>query len=209
MCNRYSLTKKQERIITREHGSVEFFFMQRFNIAPTQNAQVVVMENGKLVARELKWGWETKFGLMTNVKSETAHQKFKDAMEKRRCVVPTDGFYEWKKVKPAQPYRFVLPSRAVFWMAGLWQDEEFAIVTTAAAGIVRSFHDRMPVVLPESRIQAWLTEPLESVSCPNGILASVLAEPLEAYPVTTKMSNPRFDSAECVEPIVIAQGELF
>jgi putative SOS response-associated peptidase YedK len=68
MCNRYSLSKKQERIITREYGSVEFYFMQRFNIAPTQKVQLIVVENCKLVSREIKWGWTTKFGLMTNAR---------------------------------------------------------------------------------------------------------------------------------------------
>lgn len=224
MCNRYSLSKKQERIITREHGSVEFYFMQRFNIAPTQRAQVVVIENGKLVGREMIWGWTSQFGLLTNAQSETAHEKiFKDALAERRCLVPADGFFEWKTGKPAQPYRFVLPSRAVFWMAGLWRETpakkgsgassishaEFTILTTAARGIVRSFHDRMPVILPEAELGSWLAAPIDGVIGPNGILARSLFETLEAYPVTTKMSNPRFESPEAIEPIRVAQGELF
>lgn len=210
MCNRYSLSKKQERIITREYGSVEFYFMQRFNIAPTQKAQVITVENDKLVSREMKWGWTTKFGLMTNARAETAHENmFKEALAGRRCLVPADGFYEWKHGKPAQPYRFVLPSRAVFFMAGLWQGEEFTILTTDARGLTRSFHDRMPVILPETEIEPWLKEPAEKISGPNGIAARALSEPLEAYPVTTQMSNPRFESPDCIKPIQIAQRELF
>ncbi len=210
MCNRYSLTKKQERIITREYGSVEFYFMQRFNIAPTQKAQVVVVENGKLVCREMKWGWTSKFGPMTNAKAETAHEKlFKEALAERRCLVPTDGFYEWKQGKPAQPYRFVLPSRGVFWMAGLGREDEFTILTTAARGLVRSFHERMPLILAESELESWLADPLERIIQPNGILAHGISELFEAYPVTTEMSNPRFESPECIEPIEIAQKELF
>lgn len=256
MCNRYSLSKKQERIITREHGSVEFYFMQRFNIAPTQMAQVLVLENGRLLVREMRWGWSTRVGLLTNAQSETAHEKlFKEALIGHRCLVPADGSYEWKAGKPAQPFRFVLPSGAVFWMAGLWrksaagknssQDQvnqpklsawhasvlgeragvsdrapredpvpqnspaEFTILTATGRGLVRSFHDRMPVILPESELETWLADPVDRLIGPDGLLSRGLFKRVEAYPVTTQMSNPRFESPQAIEPIRIAQGELF
>lgn len=77
MCNRYALTKKQERIITQEFGSLDFYFMERFNIAPTQRAPLVLLENGRLISREMNWGFQPKWakGPLTNAQLETLAPK--------------------------------------------------------------------------------------------------------------------------------------
>jgi len=210
MCNRYSLSKKQERVITREYGSIEFYFMERFNIAPTEFAQVIVVANGKLACREMKWGIETRFGMLTNTRAESTDKKtFKESFEHCRCLVPATGFYEWKKGKPAQPYFIVRASRDVFFFAGLYKDSEFSIITKPSASFVRSLHDRMPIILPESQFDWWLTSPFDVIADPGGIAAQGVSEAtLEMYPVTTKMTNPRFKGRESIEPIVLAQLEL-
>lgn len=205
MCNRYSLSKKHERIIEREFGSVEFYFMERFNIAPTQMAQIILLREGKLECVPMKWGWTTRARMLANARSETAQENlFKDALAQRRCLVPSDGFYEWRSGKPPQPYRIVMASRAIFWMAGLWQKDEFVILTCPARGYVRSLHDRMPVIVPETQIGNWLRGGDSRAALENGVY-----EPLEGYPVTTQMNNARFESPECIAPIEIGQKELF
>src|SRR5215469_13604864 len=210
MCNRYSLSKKQERVITREYGSIEFYFMERFNIAPTEFAQVIVVENGKLVCREMKWGIQTRFGMLTNTRAESTDKKtFKESFEHCRCLVPATGFYEWKKGKPAQPYFIVRASRDVFFFAGLYKDDEFSIITKPSASFVRSIHDRMPIILAESQFDWWLTSPFDVIAGPGGIVAQGVSETtLEAYPITTKMTNPRFKYHESVEPIALTQMDF-
>lgn len=98
MCNRYSLTKKQERLIVREYESLDLYFTERFNIAPTQSAPVVLVEEGKLVHRDMKWGFAPKWSKapITNAQFETLDKKatFKEAFQTRRCLVPATGFYE-------------------------------------------------------------------------------------------------------------------
>jgi putative SOS response-associated peptidase YedK len=98
MCNRYALTKKQERIITREYGSLELYFMERFNIAPTQSASVVLVENEKLVTREMRWGLKVKWtkAPLLNAQRESLEKPvFRATFEAHRCLVPASGFYEW------------------------------------------------------------------------------------------------------------------
>src|SRR5262249_54379521 len=132
----------------------------RYNVAPTQNVDVVVAERGKLVAMKMKWGWtHKKFGSITNAQAETARQKmFKEAWQHRRCIVPATGFYEWKSGKPAQPYLITLATGQLFWMAGLFSRGEVTILTGPASGFIRSIHDRQPVVLPERELDWWFTD---------------------------------------------------
>ncbi|HUA66178.1 MAG TPA: SOS response-associated peptidase [Alphaproteobacteria bacterium] len=210
MCNRYSLSKKQERVITREYGSIEFYFMERFNIAPTEFAQVIAVENGKLVSREMKWGIETPFGMLTNTRAESTNKKtYEESFKNCRCLVPATGFYEWKKGKPAQPYFIVRASRNVFYFAGLYKDNEFSIITKPSASFVRSIHDRMPIILAESQFDWWLTSAFDAIAGPGGIAAQGVSEiTLEAYPVTTRMTNSRFKGHESVEPIALTQMDF-
>ncbi|MGH7941743.1 MAG: SOS response-associated peptidase [Limisphaerales bacterium] len=210
MCNRYSLSKRQERIITREYGSIEFYFMEHFNIAPTEFAQVIVVENGTLVCRRMKWGIQTSFGMLTNTRAESTDKKtFKESFEKCRCLVPATGFYEWKSGKPAQPYFIARATRNLFFFAGIFKENEFSIITKPAASFVRSIHDRMPIILGARQIDWWLTAPVEVIADPGGIAAQGVSETtLEAYPVTTKMTDPRFKGHESIEPIKLTQMDF-
>src|ERR1700739_1944424 len=124
MCNRYSLTKKQQRIITREFGSLELYFMERFNIAPTQVAPIVLIENGKLTKKEMKWGFTAKWSKapVMNAQFESMDKPmFKEAFEKRRCLVPASGFYEWTDyLSRRQPILFQFKDERLFFFAGLY-----------------------------------------------------------------------------------------
>jgi putative SOS response-associated peptidase YedK len=210
MCNRYSLGKKQERIITREYGSVEFYFAERFNIAPTEFAQIILVEGGKLVCREMNWGIQTRFGMFTNIQAESTHKKtLKELFENRRCLVPASGFYEWKSGKPAQPYFITRATRNTFYFAGLYQDNQFSIITKPSSSFVRSLHDRMSIIMAESQIDWWLTSPFQAVDGTGGILAQGVSElTLKPYPVTTQMTNPRFKEPATIKPVSLTRAEF-
>ena len=165
MCNRYALSKKQERLIIQEYGSLELFFSERYNIAPTDAAPVVLLENGKLVCKEMRWGFKPRWskGTLTNAKFETLDQKptFKNAFASRRALIPATGFYEWTDFqRRKQPILFSLPGNRLFFFAALWSTKEpegnFVIITVPPSEQVREVHDRMPLILAEKDYAAWL-----------------------------------------------------
>ena len=166
------------------------------------------MENDQLVCREMKWGWTTKTGTLTVAESQNA-KMFRSALAERRCLVPADGFYEWKDGKSAHPYRIVRPTRNLFWFAGLWQENEFMLLTSAAAGLVEFIYDREPDVIGNSRVDWWFTESVETICGEGGIAdMGVSNVPLEAYPVTPEMTDSRFESPACIEPVAPSKDPI-
>ena len=153
MCNRYSVSKRELLLKTR-HGLIQVGFEPRYNISPTQGAPVARVVDGGLRLNELRWGFDGFNGQsVMNARTETAHEKrmFRDAWRDRHCLVPCDGFYEWKDTPEGkQPYRFVLKSRDLYWFAGLWENDRFTILTVPAQGCVASMHDRMPAIFLSS-----------------------------------------------------------
>src|SRR5262245_48619359 len=157
----------------------------RFNVAPTQPAPVVTLHHGERRIELMRWGlvpfWAGHDGktapLMINARIESlsAKQFFRDALERKRCLVPADGFFEWiskrgklqtadKKQAP-KPFYFPPQSHELFAVAGLWartrtdrgeEQHSFTIITARANDLVRPIHDRMPIVLPPSAYEAWL-----------------------------------------------------
>ncbi|MBT5415836.1 MAG: SOS response-associated peptidase, partial [Rhodospirillaceae bacterium] len=177
MCGRYSLTTPPEAL----RGLLDFDgptpnLAARYNIAPRQAVPVVRCEGtGERHLVMLRWGlvpyWAKDEGIgdrLINARSETAAEKpsFRRAMETRRCLIPVDGFYEWKAAgKLKQPYRIELDGRRPFAFAGLWERwekgaggslETCAILTTEANDRLRAIHHRMPVILDPAAYGAWL-----------------------------------------------------
>src|SRR4051794_35273151 len=209
MCNRYAQTKRERQLKTDALGQNTFALTPRYNIAPTQTAPVVLADNGSAVLKDFVWGWKTLFGPQLNARAETAAEKvFRDAWQLRHCIVPADGFFEWKQMPEGkQPYHFLPKSREGFWFAGLWQDDQFTILTAPAQGPVRSLHDRMPIILPDSEIDWWLAD--ERVKTGDELIQRCAsADLLDYFPVTRRMSNSRYAEPDCVEPIVLPQQEL-
>ena len=141
------------------------------------------------------------------MQSETAREKafFKKAWEHRRCLIPADGFYEWKQEGTRkQPYRFVLTSEQPFWFAGLWQPakeqhsgvgNEFVMLTRAANADVTPLHNRMPLILRPDELEQWLlASPDDWI--PDGIAGGSL----RAYPVSTLVSRPGLETPDCILP---------
>lgn len=192
-----------------------------YNIAPNAAVPVVVRtaEQGRHL-RLMRWGlvppWQddhTTGVRMINARSETVAEKpsFRTAYKRRRCLVPTDGFFEWTGEKgDKQPW--FIRSRKYAAFAGIWEIweraegylETFSILTTAANGVVGQLHDRMPVWIFERDFGAWLG-PGEANPA---LLAPAPDELTECWPVTRAMGNPRFKDPSAVVPIEIP-GTLF
>jgi putative SOS response-associated peptidase YedK len=193
----------------------------RWNIAPGTDVPVVrVASDGARELVSLRWGlvpsWSKDRSIgqrLVNARAETLSEKpaFRTAFRRRRCLVPADGYYEWRVVTGGkQPYFVHAASGRTFAMAGLWehwvdpadgkQVDTCVIVTREAAGLVSEIHTRMPVIVPESAYAAWL----DPTSDPAALLAElVTGEPalrLDAYAVSRRVNSPRNEGAELVEP---------
>jgi len=143
-------------------------------IRPTNKASVIRKRSGGLEEATLRWGlipsWakDSKIGVQCiNARAETISEKpsFREAFQKRRCLIPADGFWEWETIgKKKIPWKFARPGGEEFCMAGLWEAwkspegilETFTIITTSPNELVRSVHDRMPVILSEDEGEVWL-----------------------------------------------------
>ena len=152
------------------------------------------------------WAKDSSIGnKLINAKAETIHEKpsFKNAFRSRRCLVLSDGFFEWKKTRDKIPYRITLKKGEPFAMAGIWekwnspeglQVRSFSIITTGPNALMEKIHDRMPVILPSREERTWLgnTGPDELLS----LLKPYPAGEMEAYPVSRLVNNPKNDTPE-------------
>jgi len=219
MCGRYSITTPVEamRALFRFVGPPPNL-APRYNAAPTQ-ALPVVRRDGADDERSLAmlhWGlipsWardEKIASRLINARAETLADKpsFRSAFAKRRCLVPADGFYEWRNEKGRkQPYRIRRPDGSVFAFAGLWESwsgkpdpvETFTIVTTEAAPSIAAIHPRMPVILPEAAYRIWLDPTADRHRLQD--LLRPYDGPLESYAVGSRVNTPATDDPSCFDP---------
>ena len=214
MCSRYFLDADGNIIAYTFRVPPNDKVKKRFNIAPTQEAPVVRVgrEGGREIAM-LRWGlvpyWakDLKVGTrMINARSEGVAEKpaFRAAVQKRRCIVPATGFFEWQgEAGTKQPFAITLPHEKLFAFAGLWERwkpaegepvETFTIVTTDANTRVAQIHDRMPVILPMDAVETWLAGP------PDAALALLkpYAGDTALRPVGKFVSNVNNEGPECL-----------
>jgi putative SOS response-associated peptidase YedK len=185
----------------------------RFNIAPTQDIPVVRYTDAGRELTLMRWGlipsWSkgpTSGSLLINARSETAAEKpaFRSAFKTRRCLIPADGFYEWKKTGgKKQPYHFRLANGQPFAFAGLWEKwqaiESCTILTTEANELAAQMHDRMPVILSPNDYAEWLDPQAKD----SGMLLTPFpASEMSAIPVNPIVNNARNEGPECIEPVV-------
>ncbi|HUG31207.1 MAG TPA: SOS response-associated peptidase [Candidatus Limnocylindria bacterium] len=196
----------------------------RFNLAPTDEAAVVVQREGQRAITAYRWGliphWSDTprtGNRMFNARAETIDRQpaFRYAFSKRRCLVPADAFYEWKRAGSVrQPYAIVRPDGRPIALAGLWagwKDEDtgevirsFTVVTTPANEMMAPVHDRMPVLILEDAWERWLdpgrTEGAGLAEL-KGLLVPTEDGLLEMYPVSQRVNNVRNDGPDLIEPI--------
>ncbi len=192
-----------------------------YNVAPSRQILAIAKVDGLNVLDKYHWGlvpfWarDTAVGArMINARAETVPTKpsFRDAFKKRRCLIPADGFYEWQEQKGGkQPVYFTLPDEAPFAFAGLWEtwhDEasprtpyrSCTIITTEAAGAVRTIHHRMPVVLQPNAYAGWLADssaPLEL----QEMLRSNIVTHFAFRPVSKEVNSVRTNDPSNIKPI--------
>ena len=215
MCGRFTLTHDMDELQQRfgiEGG--ELAHQPRFNVAPTQPVLTVVNEGGNR-AHVMRWGlisYRSKGpgagARMINARVEKPI--FRMALQRRRCFVLADGFYEWRSTGgPRTPVYVALKSRAPFAMAGIWDTwksptgeamRSCAIVNTASNVLVERIHDRMPVILRPEVEAAWLDREIDDPLELTTLLTSYPAEEMEAYEVSTLVNSPANDAPDCFLP---------
>ncbi|WP_168121937.1 SOS response-associated peptidase [Paenibacillus sp. HB172176] len=224
MCGRYTLTITLEELLMR-YGIDETTipYSPKYNIAPRQMVLAIVHDGSKNRMGELSWGlvppWadDPKIGSgMINARAETAAAKpaFKDALKRKRCLIPADGFYEWQEIeqngkKRKQPMRVVAKDRSIFSLAGLyetWQSpggdklSSCTILTTTPNELMKPIHDRMPVIVHERDEALWLDRSVQDPARLERLLAPYPSHELEAYPVEAAVGNVRNDDASLIAP---------
>jgi putative SOS response-associated peptidase YedK len=233
MCGRYRLSRRKQ-LVEEYFDSTpwEEDWNPRFNIAPTQPIPVI-RQHPKEAVRQLsvmKWGliphWakDGSIAMSTiNAKSETAATKpaFRDPLKFRRCLIPADGFYEWKKTGTAkQPFCFEVNDGELFAFAGLWDGWKDAsgnwiktcsILTTTPNTLTATVHDRMPVILDPESYDLWLDPVMQNVAAISELLKPYDASQMQLYPVSSRVNHVTNDDEECSRRVEIseAQNRLF
>ena len=233
MCGRYQLSRRKE-IIEEYFDAAEWQddWAPRYNIAPTQPVPVI-RQHPEEPVRQLslmKWGliphWAKDPSIVTgtiNAKSETAATKpaFRDPLKNRRCLIPADAFYEWKRNGVSkQPYCFEVNDGALFAFAGLWDGWKDAngqwiktcsILTTTPHAMTSAIHDRMPVILHPDSYDLWVDPGLTNVQVVSELLRPYDAKWMRCYAVSTRINHVANDDEECSRPVVLAttQSGLF
>ena len=227
MCGRYGRRADKQRIAeAMQAGYVNVFeedIVPSYNVAP-QTFQPVVRLNRDSGERELtvmRWGlvpwWskDGKAGFSTiNAKAETltTSPAFREAFQRRRCLVPGEWFYEWRKIDPKtkQPFAIALKDGSMFAFAGLWERwkdkgtgqrlETYTIVTTDPNELVKPIHNRMPVILAPRDYERWLA-PADPAHLPIDLLRPYPAEAMTVWKVSSAVGNVKNDEPGLIVPL--------
>ena len=224
MCGRYTLSRSTKEILEFfeiDEQPLEFDFEASYNVAPAHMVPVVIAEeteqgSSKRRLHLVQWGlipfWVKdlkKSKPLINARSETILEKpsFKNSLNKRRCVIPVDSFYEWRKIGSARiPTRIKLPDDQIFALAGLYDDwkspdgtikRTFTIITVAANQAMAGIHDRMPAILSKDAQRQWLDPSLKDGQ-PLAQLLVPYQQELSMHRVSTMVNSPSVNTIECI-----------
>jgi putative SOS response-associated peptidase YedK len=219
MCGRYLITTAPEAMRRLFRYLEQPNFPPRYNVAPTQPVPIVRVADGERHYALLRWGlipgWvkdPRDFSLLINARGDSVNDKpaFRNAMKRRRCLIPADGFYEWKvEGSRKRPYLVRPKDGGPIAFAGLWESwmgpngeemETAAIVTTQASRDIAHIHDRMPVILQPDTFDFWLDcRNVDAVTAAAAI-APTLPGLLDAYEVSDAVNRAANDGPELLEP---------
>jgi len=226
MCGRFTLRSSVKEIAEAlEATSVKIKEEKaRYNIAPTQDI-IAAREEGE--NRELvmlhwglvpSWAKDPAVGArMINARSETVTEKpsFREAFQRRRCLIPSSGFYEWKREGTRkQPFYFKMKDEQPFAFAGLWEHwegeggeaiESCTILTTEANEVLAPVHDRMPVIVAPENYELWLDPTMNKTEPVTPLLRPYSAERMSSHPVGLSVNNPQYDREDLLAPIINSQ----
>lgn len=216
MCGRASLTAAPEEIEEAFELSSAPAVSPRYNIAPTEPMLVVRAGGaGEREAALVRWGLirpgseDAKAPINLPIE-HAARGAMRGTVRARRCIIPLTGFYEWKRAgKARQPYNVRRKDGKVFGVAGLWDRlesgdaeplESCLVLTTAANGVVRSIHDRMPVILDPASYAGWLASPAQGGPELMAAFQHLSEDLLESYPVSPLVNRAGVEDPRCLEP---------
>jgi putative SOS response-associated peptidase YedK len=220
MCGRYVITSSPEAIRALFRYPEQPNFPPRYNVAPTQPVPIVRISERARGFALVRWGlipaWvkdPREFSLLINARGETIGEKpaFRNAMQRRRCLFPADGFYEWKADRGAKRPYFIRPrSGGPIAFAGLWETwmgpngeevDTACIVTTRANDVLAPIHDRMPVVVAPEAFDLWLDSAKVDAATAAALIAPAPEDLFEAVEVSTAVNRTANDSADLIEPV--------
>jgi putative SOS response-associated peptidase YedK len=226
MCGRYVSATPPDQIAAYFGAEApEALLDPSYNVAPTDDVYAVLSDGSTRHIDAFHWGlvplWakDPKIGSkMINARAETLSEKnaYKSAFTRRRCLVPADGFYEWKKDPDApakakkQPYFIHRPDGEPYAFAGLWEvwkgpnkDQEplrsCTIITTSPNDAMAEIHDRMPVILPRSAWDTWLDRDIDDLELLGKLLVPSAPQIITMHPVSTEVNNVRNNGEQLIE----------
>lgn len=224
MCGRFSQTRTSVELEAFQSEFKEHILEPRYNLAPTQTAPAILLEEGELSLRDARfglipfWAKDEKFGYKTiNGRAETIDTKpaFRSAFRKRRCLVLADGYYEWKKGEGSKelktPFRFILPKQGQFAFGALWETwkrpedgEEilsFALITTTPNSKAAEIHDRMPFILRPEQYAGWLDPERQDPKDLKREITPFPEKDMDFYEVSRIVNNARNENPRCIDPM--------
>ena len=228
MCGRYIILNGRKIFATTEflaeleRKRIQYVDVPRYNAAPMQRLPIVIHRNGELQAVEATWWliprWsktgkpDTTFSAFNARAEQIAQSKlYGSSFKTQRCLVPADGFYEWRRVsaKEKHPMCIRLKGGKPMFFGGVysvWKDEKeneivsFSIVTTEPNELMSTIHTRMPVILPENQLSLWLDPEETDAEKLKKLLVPYPADEMIAYRVSPHVNNARNDDPECMKP---------
>jgi putative SOS response-associated peptidase YedK len=224
MCGRFVITTPPAALRQVFGYAEQPNFPPRFNIAPTQPVPVVIIENGVRHFRLMRWGllpaWvkdPKQFSLVINARSETLLEKpaFKNAIKRRRCLIPADGYYEWNTVgerkrsyfihrRDGEPVGFAALSET--WMGPNGEElDTVAIVTAAASPDLAALHHRVPVTIAPADFERWLDGRAHDVGAAMALLVAPREGEFAWHEVSTRVNRVANDDAQLLLPITEEQ----
>lgn len=220
MCGRFSIISSHAEMIERFQAKPPAggLFETRYNVSPGQKVLVVPNKQPRIFDYYIwglipHWAKDPKIGnKMINARGETVFEKpsFRDSIKSKRCLVPADGFYEWKRIaNESTPFRFFLKDQKIFTFAAIfdvWKGTEneiiksFSLLTTNANQLVGKVHERMPVILSQKDENKWLDSDLKEDEVKR-MLVPFPEEKMEMYRISKAVNNPQNDNPKIVQPI--------
>jgi putative SOS response-associated peptidase YedK len=222
MCGRYVLNAPEDLSERFQLRQLAIELPHTWNAAPTNQLPVIIEdEEGEREAQLMQWGLIPRWAkpgdkrslAPINARAETLAEKpmFRNLIKRHRCLVPANGFYEWKNLGDRkQPYYVTVPDDPLFAFAGLYESfanddgEEtstYTIITTEPNELMANLHTRMPVILHESDEEEWLDPEVTDPMQVERLLVPYPADEMEAVPVSRKVNNVRNDGPDLIDPI--------
>ena len=225
MCGRYVISSSPESIRKLFGYAERPSFPPRYNVAPTQPIPIVRLANGRRSFALMRWGlipdWvkdPKTFSLIVNARGESVLDKpaFRNAMRRRRCLIPADGFYDWGKGAPRRPYFVQLKSGGPLAFAGLWETwtgpngeevDTATIITTRANRTLTPIHDRMPVIVAPEAFDLWLDCANVDAATAAALIAPASDVLLECYEVSPAVNRVANDDPRLVERFAATKSD--